>query len=316
MSGLLGVHLLGHEFNRTVCVHPGFSSFHAAFQAPVDSTTRHTCDKLFHCEKPVLGDAPKGSFIRLINFHPPPNECLLQETLASAAYRILWIEANTYPRWTNTPPGFLFTQYYQPKPELLQILPWKNPPRQVVHLRAPDSTSDIRKGLDDATLEALGKNLPPETYLVTNKVMWYDWFEQQYGWSHPPWQGVTHSALALSWGDRQGGNIPRVVQDKDEETIRHLELWADWYTIVRASSLIHTHSDFSSSGVHWMNIEDAHVLDFCNLKDGTLRLQPEEWRRHELAAPLSQRREGAQLPETQRLEHCDVTLPLSGFVGM
>ena len=251
---------------------------------------------------------------------------MLQQTLASREHRLLWIEANTYPRWTQTPPQVRFTTYYKPKEALLRVLPWKDsntPPHHVVHLRAPDGTSDIRKGLDDETLEALGKHLPSDTYLVTNKVMWYDWFEEKFGWSHPPWQGVTHSALALSWGDRQGRNIPRVTLNKDEKEMRNLELWADWYTILHAKSLIHTHSDFSSSAAHWMNIEDSHVLDFCNLKDGTLQLHLEEWRRHDdndlllgVAAPLSQRRQDPQLPETQRLEHCDATLPLSGFVGM
>ena len=315
MSGLLAVHMLGLEFDRTVCVHPRFSSFHAAFDT-IHADTVRACVKLFECEKPVLGNAGKNEFIRLINFHPPPNECLLQETLASTQHRLLWIEANTYPRWTEKPSQLLFTKYYQPTKALLQILPWETPPRQVVHLRSPDGTSDIRKGLDDATLEALGKNLPSDTYLVTNKVMWYDWFEKQYGWSHPPWQGVTHSALALSWGDRLGRNIPRIALGKQEEMSRNLELWADWFTILKASSVIHTHSDFSSSASRWMNIVDSQVLDFCSEKDETLRLHAEEWHQHEMALPLSKRRQDSQLSEMHRLGHCDATLPLSGMISV
>ena len=119
MSGLLAIHTLGREFDRIVCVHPRYTDFHQAFRL-VDDTTAETCRLLFVCEDPSFGHATKtNNVVRLINFHPPPNECLLQEILASKAmdHRIMWIEANTYPRWTPTPEllfDFLPVRYQRP----------------------------------------------------------------------------------------------------------------------------------------------------------------------------------------------------------
>jgi hypothetical protein len=298
MLGLLATHMLGQEFGRTVCVHPIYESFYKAF-AP----TSASCNRLFQCEKPVFNREK----IRLLNFRGKPDECLLQEILASSK-RILWIEANTYPRWTTIPGTLRFTDIYQPQLALLNIVPWKQPPHQVVHLRAPDDVNDNRNGLDNATLEALGNNLPSTTFLVTNKVQWYDWFSNRYGWSHPPWLTVTHSALALSWGDRRGRPTPRRLPQENQGRVQDLQMWADWYTVAQASSLIHTHSAFSSSAAYWMKITDSHVVEGTDLSshtDGrTLRLSPEELHRQSPALPLSQRRKDPALPQNSRLENC------------
>jgi hypothetical protein len=311
MSGLLAVHLLGREFNRTVCVHPNFKIFHAAFR-PIHADTVEACPRLFECEKPLLGNAGPDGFVRLLNFAFAPNECELQTVLASPKQRMVWIEANTYPRWSATPDGF-FLQQYEAKPALADSLPWQSPPVNVVHLRAPDGTSDPRKGLDDRTLAALGRTLPKDTYLVTNKVVWYNQFARDFGWSHPPWEGITHSALALSWGDREGHNIPRVVVDRGDLAVHDLQLFADWYTLLLATSVWHTHSDFSVSAVHWMNTAKSYEIDFCDLQ-GRLNLKEEEWRQQEIAVPLVQRKDDSRLPERQRLEHCDSFISLSGFM--
>jgi len=304
MEGLLAVHIFGLEFNRIVCVHPSFTGFHLAFES-YHPKIKSACSRLFKCDMGVQ-NPDVYDFIRMLNFHPPLDECQLQENMASFENRVIWIEGNTYPRWPRLPENLLFTEYYRPTQALLDVLPWTTPPRRVVHLRAPDSTKDIRDGLDDATLEVLGETLPTDTYLVTNQVLWYDWFAERYGWSHPPWQGIVHSAQAISWGNRNGDNIPRRVLDNESKRIGSLQLWADWYTILRASSVIHTHSDFSSSAVHWMNIVDSSVLmkSSMDLNDGKLRFKPEHFRLGIPAALLSQRRKDSALPETQRLEHC------------
>eukprot|EP00977_Amphora_coffeiformis_P008672 scaffold1971_cov127-Amphora_coffeaeformis.AAC.3 len=314
MAGLLAVHILGMEFNRIVCVHPSFSSFHQSFEA-VHPEIKSACSRLFECDGQVQ-NPNVGDFIHMLNFHPPLDECQLQQDMASLDNRIIWIEGNTYPRWPQTPEKLLFTEYYQPTQALREVLPWTKPPRQVVHLRAPDSVTDIRDGLDDVTLEVLGKTLPTDTYLVTNQVLWYDWFSERYGWLHPPWHGVVHSAQAISWGNRNGDNIPRRVLDSESKRMGQLQLWADWYTILRASSVIHTHSDFSSSAVHWMNIADSSVLmrSSVELNKETLCLKPEDFHRDDPAALLSQRRKDSSLPETQRLEHCETVEQLSSPV--
>jgi hypothetical protein len=307
MLGLLATHMLGQEFSRTVCVHPVYESFYTAF-AP----TSMSCAKLFQCEHPTF----HGDKIRLLNFRKETDECILKERLNSSE-RLVWIEANTYPRWTEIPESLWFTDHYRPQPALLGMLPWKNPPpQQVVHLRAPDNVNDVRKGLDNSTLVALGSSLPSTTFLVTNKVQWYSWFAEHYGWSHPPWSSVTHSALALSWGDRQGQPTPRVARQKDETRIRDLQMWADWYTLLQASSIIHTHSAFSSSAAYWMKIMDSHVLEGIDVSQAgvsdagsggiMLRLLPEELHRQKNpTVTLSQRHDDPNLPQQVRLDNCE-----------
>lgn len=294
MSGLLATHMLGMEFNRTVCVHPSYESFYTAFR-PRDES----CGRLFACERPSLTEK-----IRLLNFGDQQDECHLQKLLASSK-RILWVEANTYPRWTSIPDSLRFADHYHLQPALLDILPWKVlPPRQVVHLRVPDDGTDIRKGLDETSLKNLGERLPSTTYLVTNKVQLFDWFAERYGWAHPPWKGVSHSSLAISWGDRRGRDIPRIARTREAERTGDLQLWADWYTISQCQVLIHTHSEFSSSAAYWMKIKDSRIFDGVDPETGKLCLRPEELHRHNPAAPLSRRQRNASIPDLNRLKNC------------
>jgi hypothetical protein len=293
MMGLLAAHMLGLEFNRQVCVHPSYKSFYAAF-APA----AQACERLFQCEKPTLTKR-----IRVLNFQGQIDECHLQKTMASSD-RIVWVEANTYPRWTSVPDSLgVFEAYYRLQPALQNTLPWKTPPQQVVHLRAPDGDNDSRSGLDEATLTALGMGLPKNVYLVTNKVQWYGWFTKRFGWSHPPWHSVSHSSLAVSWGDRDGRDIPRVPVDENTKEARDLQAWADWVTISKCTSLLHTHSDFSSSAVYWMKLSNSHVIDGVD-PTGGLRLIPEALHRQPLARPLSQRQRDPDVPKSARLENC------------
>jgi hypothetical protein len=66
------------------------------------------------------------------------------------------------------------------------MLPWKDPPKTVVHLQKADNIAVRREEvLDSATIEALGKGLLCDRYLVTNHVEWYDYFAQPFHWKHP-----------------------------------------------------------------------------------------------------------------------------------
>ena len=167
MNGLLATHLLGFEFNRTVCVSPdALPHFHAVFAASPD--VEKACNWLWKQNRSTF-----GRNFNLNNFGAIPDECTLQRILASNE-TVYKISGNTYPRWPEVPPRF-FTSHYRPSQQLIQWLP-KPKPATVVHLRAPDSTNDGRAGLDDTFLanlfQLLGKD-DDDTYLVTNQVDLY-----------------------------------------------------------------------------------------------------------------------------------------------
>jgi len=268
ISGLLAAHLFGEEFNRIVCVEKSYIEFHTAFE-PVHPWAAEKC--------PDLPDRRQKD-IQIINYQPPPPECWLKEYLASDK-RIIYYVGNTYPRWPVIPDNFFFT-HYRARPELLKILPFDKPPETVVHLRAPDSHYDERKGLDTDALKALGRELPHDTYLVTNRIAWYDEFEKEFGWRHPNWDEVAHSAFRWqSWGQKEDKDVfyaTRRNTTMDRET-QNLQMWADWYTILSAKRVYHTHSDFSISAIHWQNIESKTLMGYNN-ETKKLELVDESWR--------------------------------------
>jgi hypothetical protein len=291
MSGLLAAHLLGLEFNRTVCVSDSYTDFYMAFEI-ANPVVAATCRQLLECEKPVF---QMQHHIRLINYLAAPNECSLQEKVASDT-RVLWIMANTYPCWPqdDTIPDNFFFANYQARKRLVDMLPYRheNPPRTVVHLRFQDGSRDFRKGLDNATLHNLGQSLPKQgTYLVSNHVAFFELFEREYGWQHPVWDAVTHSALAISWGNRKNESVRRIVRrGTAEQEKQTMQLWADWYTLLLARYIVHTASDFSSSAAHWMKI-DSMIIEGSDGPENDMihhnvRLASESWRRDNATAAL------------------------------
>jgi hypothetical protein len=294
ISGLLAAHLLGQEFNRTVCLLPDYTAFSSAFDA-VGERAVQKCPILWaHLPPPT-----KSRQIKLINYMVPPDECELQNILKSDD-QVLYLTGNTYPRWPSVPDGFFF-QHYKAKQVLLDILPYdyEKPPSTVVHLREPDSvTEDARSGLDKDSLKALGDMLPPgkETYLVTNRVAYYQQFEDCCQWSHPMWHTVIHSANGRQWGSLQNETAKDFTQiQQDEELMRqqNLQMWADWYTVLTADTVYHTHSDFSISAIHWMNNVNSHSIFGYNAETGVLETKAESWWVDGETAPLSQRSQAA-----------------------
>ena len=303
MSGLLAAHLLGYEFDRTVCVSDRWTPFHAAFQAIHPDAVTYCPTVLRKWDVNYL----HVKRTTLLNFEGPPNECQLQQ-LFNSTEPIVGLSANTYPRWPKVPDNFFFS-YYKAKPALLNMLSYheQQPPPVVVHLREPDAVeSDPRQGLTDEALRALGKMLP-QAYLVTNRVEWYDlpYFAH---WQHPAWREVVHSAFERSWGSRgqhykpvEGEFIEPVLKFDHER--QNLQLWADWYTLVTAKKVIHTHSDFSLSAIHWQNIDSQTIGDW-NPETHELELHPESWRADGETARLVDRRIDA--PGTSALRLCNL----------
>jgi hypothetical protein len=271
IAGLLAAHLLAFEFNRTVCVSPLYKTFLDAFE----SASPVAVEK---CPKLLAGNLPRKTdknSLRLVNFERAPNECVLKDTLASDI-PVLYLVSNTYPRWSEIPDNYFFT-HYRAKPELLKALPYKESPATVVHLREPDGKQDARKGLDNDSLEALGKMLPRNTYLVTNRVEWYDKFEKEYGWSHPEWNEVIHSASRIRWGVRGAETSKSLIAHVVDRETQNLQMWCDWYTILTAKFVYHTHSDFSISAIHWQNLDSRTIMGL-NTTTGELYLEEESWR--------------------------------------
>jgi hypothetical protein len=330
MHGLLAAHLLGDEFDRVVCVSQHYKDFHMAFE-PADPVAMAHCPDILdrHNKEPPL--TRQSHTIELLNYRMHgPNECALQKLLSSTT-RVLHLNANTYPRWPQVPPHIHFFAYYKAKPSLLDILPYPQaePPTIVVHLRQADKDGDSRRGVDEASLRALGKLLPLDTsrhspFVVTNNVPWFDFFEEKYSWSHPYWTIVMHSALGnqvstrgkvrgfgryvvlfvsyilrvpcnfKGWEGRAetaiapkiyGGNANQVALQKKYKHLRKemgvddweiMQLWADWYTLLKAEKVYHTFSDFSLSAVHWMNTW-SRTYDGLDPNTGKPLLLEENW---------------------------------------
>lgn len=245
ISGLLSAHFLGNEFARTVCV--DYPSFQKAFVFR-DENREIICKDVLARYQPSPENTIKRNSYDQSGFS---SECSLRDRLNSSDPVIYFI-GNTYPRWptdrSNQISDDLLHFFYQPSQKLLQTLPWSKAPHTVVHLRQGDGELDNRAGLEKTTLNALGERLPRDTFLVTNRVEWYDFFEEQYGWAHPPWRNVTHSALHLTWGERKSSISPGSITAEADPV---LELWADWYTVVSAKIMYHTPSDFSRSAARW-----------------------------------------------------------------
>ena len=302
MSGLLAAHLLADEFARVVCVSDHYKDFHVAFES-VDPVAMELCPAILdrYIKEPPYTTGDRT--ISMLNYHKTPvNECRLKEKLSSAK-RVIHMTANTYPRWPQIPPHVNFFAFYKAKSVLLDILPYPHastdpPPPIVVHLRLPDvSGKDARKGVDEQALHALGELLTPDVerhspFLVTNNVEWYDFFENQYNWSHPIWGRVFHSALGAQWKGRKPKLLPISGRNGDTRTLQRkytalrnelgedkwesLQLWADWYTLLRAEKVYHTFSDFSLSAVHWMNTW-SRTYDGINNSTGEMILLEENW---------------------------------------
>ena len=288
MNGLLAAHLLADEFGRVVCITDHWVDFYQAF---IPLHHRKQCAKLQQYPTELNGSEQ----ISLLNFGLPANECHLKQFLASDQ-KLIFLIGNTYPRWRDTPDKY-WDRFYMTTERMKHLLhvQSKHPIHTVVHLRDADGDMDPRKGLDPETLTVLGSTLPNNTFLVTNNVQWYSFFEEQYHWSNPGWSSVRHSAYtSLEWG-------PKLTNVKKEED-HMMNLWCDWYTILMAEKVIHTHSDFSLSAIHWRNLESKTILGLD--KNGNLDLIDEPWRREHSVIPLVQRKEN-------ELKHChdqDLTL--------
>lgn len=278
MQGLLAAHMLAMEFNRVVCIDPAYKQFLQAFD-PIDPDVVRYCPNVLESfDAKVL--QTEGNFIQLINFWRPPDECQLKERLESDT-RVILIEGNTYPRWSEVPQENFFFKYYRAKQELLNILPYSEPPKTVVHLRAPDSVKDQREGVGDDSLRVLFTEMitTKDVFVVCNRVKWFE-LAEEFGLQHSPWESVSHSALHASWGTRSKskethiGVIRRVdMHGQKFDPVENMQMWADWYTILTAKKVFHTHSDFSGSAVHWQRIDSKRITG-----DGTkLKFSPETW---------------------------------------
>ena len=271
MSGVLAAQLLAEEFNRTIC-HVGTeaTSFHVSFRRAFewkDDHHKEVCVQILRYTEQVQQNntaiIPDDTIVqRNYDATSEQSECTMREWLSNHdGHPIIYYQGNTYPRWPNkatTLPRDHFHEQFRPTQALWDILPWKesNPPQTVIHLRQGDNDRDHREGLDELTLSQLEKvdfvpkksnNPNPNVFLVTNNVELYSRFPE---WSHPDWELVRHSALKrISWGEPPDGKPP--THRGGTEGVGDLQMWADWYTLLNAQKIYHTHSDFSRSAARW-----------------------------------------------------------------
>lgn len=289
ISGMLAAHLLGEEFNRTVC-HVGYeSSFDKAFQWK-DPLHQKACEEVL--QESSNSSSEQKNIIVQNNYDETgfQSECNMKEKLSNIEdFRIIYLMGNTYPRWpavgSSDPdqrPRDLFHERFTPTQALLDVLPWPtgiyNPPPVVVHLREPDGTTadSVRPGLDETTLDLLASDVfrskvtqqlrlscgyvenddhdgstarNPPIFLVTNRVDFYDRFSN---WSHPDWAVVRHSvSKGLQWSPETGKVQVDNKKQRTSDEQHLLQMWSDWYTILCAKLVYHTLSDFSKSAARW-----------------------------------------------------------------
>jgi hypothetical protein len=148
----------------------------------------------------------------------------------------------------------------------------------------------------------LGKTLPFSTFLVTNQVDFNTFFEQ-FEWSHPDWKVVRHSAIdRVVWGSTTSSAV------LSYECQKMFQVWSDWYTLLQAERVYHTHSDFSLSAVHWNHQIESHSIQGVD-GNGSLQLVDAPWRQgSNTVRPLVERTKDAML-------HCDLQQSGLGGIG-
>ena len=324
MNGLLAAHWLGQEFHRIVCVSTDWTDFTMAWESLTPECTAML---------PLLPRRSIHNTLWILNYSTrrPVNECDLKDRLQITSPHgrddeddILYLVANDYPRWPSTNRGRVdWNEYYRPTAALQAL--WATtrtttiapPPITVVHLREPDNDKDHRTGLDLATRRALGERLSNHSthqnstttawsnpFLVTNQVDYYTCFQEHYGWDHPPWTGVRHSALSkVQWKSSSSSLSNSTFPQKTTKTTTTtpndhaeeiLQLWTDWWTLYQAKVIYHTHSDFSRSAARWSQCQDSYTIGGIEERSGTLILTKDRWG-DEHVAPLSERSEDALL---------------------
>ena len=324
LNGLLAAHWLGQEFHCIVCVSPDWKDFHMAWESLTPECTRLTTTTTTTTDPDPDPLPPRtlGNTVWILNYSKQPvNECDVKAQLQAVVDeddRVVYLVANDYPRWPSSSSksrnlGVDWNDLYRPTAALQEtwtraVWPAATATAPVVHLRAPDDDKDHRRGLDLATCRALGEHLRSHHYpnrtttttpfLVTNQVDYYTWFQEHYGWAHPSWTGVRHSAL------------PNVQWTKSSKTNNRsegiLQLWTDWWTLYRAKVIYHTHSDFSRSAARWSQCQESYTIGGIEGRSGTLLLTKDLWwgddndnNNNNEVAPLSERSNDALL-------HCDI----------
>jgi hypothetical protein len=105
---------------------------------------------------------------------------------------------------------------------------------------------------------------PSSIYLVTNRVDWYNRFPH---WDNHDWNNVQHSVTFSRTPvvRRRSEETSTLTKNNREEEKRYqqgMQMWSDWYTLLNAKLIYHTHSDFSVSAARWnQRIRSWTILD-------------------------------------------------------
>lgn len=78
-----------------------------------------------------------------------------------------------------------------------------------------------------------------------------------------------------------------LTKEEESQEVQNLQLWSDWYAMACADVVWHTHSDFSLSAIHWMNVESKTIKGVD--RTGNLKLIDEAFRTDDAMLPLKDR---------------------------
>jgi len=247
MNGLVSAHMMAQTYNRTVCVDK-WPTFRQHFTYAHDTACQHVlsagarsrAQPTVHCWNFGAGRCERACW-------DPGGRC---QVLLSGHTPVVRMSGNTHPQpdWeTLVLPPRLFAAVYAPTARLLSTLSWPHhrPPDTVVHLREGDNSADVRPGLDSATLGALLRHLPGNTFLVTNSPR-ISQFYRNTTWSMFP---VRHNSHRYSMHTAMSSDL-----------LAATNAWRDWYTISTAQDVYHTQSGFSESAVRCSGARSRRIL--------------------------------------------------------
>ena len=225
MNGLLAVHLLAIQYNRTCCV-SHWNEFLLAFVPENRDICTPLTDRSSRHELSLWNFGP-GALDR--NCWLPNGNC---DLLLKSEEPIIRLSGNEFPfpRFPALPIG-TFDKLYRPSTRLLSYIPTNyQMPTTVVHLRVGDNSADKRSGIDVATQNTLIQMFPNTSFIISNNQIINERFKQA-GWkAYSSSSGQTHTSLS-----------------SNQDVL--MKAWRDWYTIYKAIMVYHTPSAFSESAV-------------------------------------------------------------------
>jgi hypothetical protein len=343
MSGLLAAHLMGEEFNRIVCVEKNYVDFHAAFELK-DARIRELCETLVDHEPNVpkedflqaisFADAPNECALQ---------ERLALDTKVikfegNTYPRWPKVPHRFFLKFYQPRVALLDILPYSKQPDTVVHLRAPDGASDAGSRQGLDNASFVELGRMLPSDTCLVTNQVDWYTFFHEQFNWShpNWSIVRHSISGIVWKANNHigknetvmlkDAIAKdpSLLDNQmiqllqAANIQNITLEAVEALQSDssvatepreqgpMQMFADWYTVLMAKHVYHTHSEFSNSAVHWMNIEDSNVLNGINQTTLQLTFRPEAWIADGVSPAILDRTRNATLPLEMQLRACDI----------